>query len=113
MIKQCAIIAASVLLVAALEDPAHSGPNDTSWDPPARYSQPYPHTVLFQLPKSALERKCSTILGQSGQWRGCMEKIGRLCRIYTIDRPAYNTTPRAVWRHEMGHCAGWPADHPK
>jgi hypothetical protein len=36
-----------------------------------------------------------------------------LCHIYLGPRPSWTgLTRNIVLRHEMGHCSGWPADHP-
>ncbi len=37
-------------------------------------------------------------------------ELQRLCR--ASERPIYNGTVPGVRRHELGHCNGWPKDHP-
>lgn len=44
--------------------------------------------------------------------RGCaaVTSPGR-CTIIYVDKPFRSATPKAIRRHELGHCNGWPANH--
>ncbi len=55
-----------------------------------------------------------TVLGKY-QW-GCNVMANGVCHIRYHDKPFWdNGQFITVWstlRHELAHCAGWPADHP-
>lgn len=44
---------------------------------------------------------------------GCAARLSNLCRIYLGPIPQRSgTTYNINLRHELGHCNGWPGDHP-
>ena len=43
---------------------------------------------------------------------GCALVGTMICRVYLLDPMPAGLTRNIVLRHELGHCAGWPADHP-
>lgn len=44
---------------------------------------------------------------------GCAQVTPELCRIYLGPIPSWTGITRNInLRHELGHCIGWPADHP-
>lgn len=43
---------------------------------------------------------------------GCSVPAAGVCHVRVINRPMEDFSPVFVLRHEMAHCAGWPADHP-
>ena len=90
------------------------------WNPPPRYDTPYAgdlHTM--PRPPAMVAAACAGLFAWadldiqvSMEQRGCAVYNGRECWVIHIDRDAYGTTPEAVLRHEIGHCNGWPANHP-
>jgi hypothetical protein len=110
------LITAALMLLSAT---AFAGPNDTTWNPPARFDHPYHGKLtIYSLPQAEVARRCKMLVGIDAaayQLRGCSLYLGTpgtLCVIVMIDEPYGNQTPTAVLRHEIGHCNGWPADHP-
>lgn len=113
--------AAAFLLLTATAAAERLGPNDRpSWNPPARYDIPYEGKLIeHQLPQQAVRRYCDRLASHYGRnWkatehqRGCSILEPGFCVVVYIDRPYGLATPAAVKRHELGHCNGWPADHP-
>jgi hypothetical protein len=99
---------------------AHAGPDDPEWNPPARYDHAYSgKLVLRKIPQEQLRAACDnlfirnhlTIRATTGM-RGCSFRKGGRCEVLTIDRTYRRATPQAALRHELGHCNGWPANHP-
>jgi hypothetical protein len=78
------------------------------WPPPARYDSgplmnpQYPTPVIQHLAPAQLAAACF------GKHLACsFAEIGTPCAIYL---PITGWQP--MLRHEMGHCRGWPANHP-
>lgn len=89
-----------------------------SWDPPARYSRPYEgNLVEIALPPSEITAFCVKYgrMEYRGEVRGCSwTPYPGTCIIVYPDRLWWGVTPpEAVKRHEIGHCNGWPHDHPR
>ena len=57
---------------------------------------------------------CSIVPGASLKQLGCSEfhPFENRCIIVMIDKPSLGVSPEAVLRHEIGHCNGWPSNHP-
>lgn len=98
---------------------AHAGDHERrEWNPPARFDHPFPGTLVEEpLPRDQVLKLCPKLLSQfkiPGEvTRGCSILLKPdLCLIVYIDKPYHGTEPAAVKRHEVGHCDGWPADHP-
>lgn len=76
--------------------------------PPARYDHPYAGKVNifagYDGSISAIGQPCFPWMGA----HACAKIIGGECYIYAW---AGKLTPELL-RHEIGHCNGWPADHP-
>lgn len=102
-----------ILLAALTSSPAGAGPNDPDWPPPARYDrEPTMPVRIAEVHPFTLQGICGRMMGfKPGEYfRGCtIPSLEGVCYIFIIDRPAYGTTPRAVYRHERAHCAsnGW------
>jgi hypothetical protein len=96
----------------AIIGPAHE-PNGGLWDPPARYTGEYQGGTLIELgisPESVREF-CAPDLAYAVF--GCsLSNPDGSCTIVYIDRTVNGVTPMAVRRHELGHCNGWPSNHP-
>ena len=99
--------------------PALAETNVAEWNPPARYDHPFKGKLTeIQLPQREvvaacreLSRKYRVRIGSVS--RGCAALTSfRRCTIIYTDKPRGLSTPMAVRRHEIGHCNGWPADHP-
>lgn len=98
----------------------------SDWTPPARYNHPYEGKIFVRMVhprdvpaacralyrRSGLAHRVNTIrpdqLGCSVVWHDPDE-----CSVVIIDRPSpTGRTPEELIRHELGHCNGWPSDHP-
>lgn len=106
------------IALLALASYVQAGPNDPTWNPPARFDHPYHGKLtVYRLPQPEVARRCK-MLGVPGAYsnqRGCSFYFGTpgtACTIIVIKEPYQEQTPLAVIRHEIGHCNGWPADHP-
>ncbi|MRX31924.1 hypothetical protein [Aminobacter sp. MDW-2] len=111
------------LLLLGLADIAMAGKNDAEWNPPARYDHPYTGNLKVRyLPPKDVYRLCAKMLkdangSEKGTYpgmRGCsvLKKGGKRCNVVVVDRTWKKATPEAVLRHEIGHCNGWPFEHP-
>jgi hypothetical protein len=112
MIK--AVILASILaLPAAAQDGAYGENDRPTWDPPARYQGEYLGTLVEKsLPQPEVQRLCSYLGVVSPHTRGCVQRVGKTCILIRVSTQYGASLPEAVRRHEMGHCLGWPSDHP-
>lgn len=115
------IAALTIATATLLTSPAaEAGPNDPTWNPPARYDHPFTgKVVLRRYAQRYLKSACDDLFARhhikvetTYGMRGCSAAKGNRCEILTVDRTFEGATPNAVLRHEMGHCNGWPADHP-
>lgn len=83
--------------------------------PPPQYDVTPPLPVVEKVLSLAdLQKMChevypNEVLGHGQYWRGCARFMvfneKKWCVVWRID-------DERVRRHELGHCAGWPADHP-
>ncbi|TAX57108.1 hypothetical protein ELI01_18685 [Rhizobium leguminosarum] len=111
------------LAAAMLVAPAASfaGLHDPEWPPPARFDHAYSGKLsLTKLPQAKLQKACQQLFAKYGlkdttsfQQHGCAKAFPDSCIVITIDKTYMGATPAAVLRHEVGHCNGWAADHPK
>lgn len=119
--KACILVslvgAVSLLLLA----PAHAGKDDAEWNPPARFDHPYKGELLVRrIPQESVVEACRVLFSiyrvpamSHPEQRGCSILTSKhSCLVVTIDEPYMRATPESVLRHEIGHCNGWPADHP-
>jgi hypothetical protein len=111
------------LLIAALlvSTPAIAGKDDPTWNPPARYDHQYQGNLTVQyLPQKQVVAACERLFIKykvkakaSMTQRGCAATTAKgSCTVIVIDKPYALATPKAVLRHERGHCNGWPSSHP-
>ncbi len=81
----------------------------------ARFDHPYSgKLIVHRLPQARIVDVCTKLTGERSLARhGCstFPKDSR-CEIWIIDKAYMGATPKAVLRHEVGHCNGWPGDHP-
>src|SRR6266436_5192659 len=83
--------------------------------PPAQYDHPPKIPVIEHvLTSDRVDRACQAnhALGPDGRaappgyrFYGCSHVTAKSCEVWRID-------DATVRRHEIAHCAGWPADHP-
>jgi hypothetical protein len=89
-----------------------------TWDPPARFDHAFHGKLdVTRLPQYRVPLACQALLKPLGipahsNQRGCSIGNASECHVIIIDRPYHGTLPRDVLRHEIGHCNGWPANHP-
>lgn len=113
-------LAAALAAVFTMTISAHADRDGAFWDPPKRYQKIFVGQLeIAYLPPEEVAIACAYLMQDfkdfpDAEFRGCakLTERPRKCVVFLIDRPAYGTTPRAVRRHEMGHCNGWPANHP-
>lgn len=99
---------------------------NSDWIPPARYDHPYPGKIIVRMvhPRD-VPAACRALFGSAGleelkravrpDQMGCAVRWSNpmVCKVVIIDRPSKTgRTPEELIRHEIGHCNGWPADHP-
>lgn len=88
-----------IILLAVASTMAHANL------PPKRFDHPYKGKLkVTYLGKTAMRFVCGGAIA-------CAYGGGRSCHIYL---PKFKT-PDPLWmirRHEIGHCNGWPANHP-
>jgi len=101
--------------------PAFAGINDPTWNPPARFDFPYRGELLVRrIPQRDVAEACRILFmlysvhaKASMEQRGCsIVTSSNSCLVVTVDQTYKKATPESVLRHEMGHCNGWPANHP-
>jgi hypothetical protein len=76
--------------------------------PPKRFDYPFKGKLVEHSGNvRQVQMWCATIYGEPFPYivEGCALPMGRRCEI------AY--TRKKVRRHEIAHCNGWPAHHPK
>jgi hypothetical protein len=85
-----------------------------SWPPPAEYDIPYSGVLMLQrMSIDQLHRVCP-----NRQTLACsFKKIGNAGCLIIMPPDEYieqhsRQDPNKVFRHELGHCNGWPGDHP-
>lgn len=116
-------ILACLLTFVASIGLAHAGKDDAEWNPPARFSGPYKgELTLRYLPPEQVFPVCAKMLAEANGtdkgtypgMRGCSVRSekGTKCNVVVVDRVWKKATPEAILRHELGHCKGWPFEHP-
>ena len=80
-----------------------------TWNPPPEFDHPYSGTLSIErLPQRQVVLECIKLTGlYSATMLGCAWVKDGHCEVITIDRTTRGATPRAVLRHEIGHCNGW------
>ena len=82
--------------------------------PPEQFDHPYTGLVIVHRLKTegVMREICADI--DANVWLGCSYKLKHACLIVLAAEPvmrAYGITGNMVFRHEEGHCNGWPASH--
>jgi hypothetical protein len=70
--------------------------------PPIQYDHAYSGKLTVIISHAQKDRYCGRF-----PVLACAYPNGRQCTV--ILPPAYS---QRLWRHEIGHCNGWAADHP-
>ncbi len=96
------------------------------FNPPARYDHsPTSRVDIVRLSVRDLQKACFNKRYPVATMAGCAKHLKNpdRCVIFVANRPIVNlglsaivaplVTPEMVLRHEMGHCNGWPANHPR
>ncbi|WP_137933145.1 hypothetical protein [Mesorhizobium comanense] len=113
-----ALLAALVLLACSS---AFAGVNDPTWNPPRRFDHAFAGKLTIKrLPQREVERACRALFAKHKiraesltNWRGCSLPVSKhSCIVIVVNKTFMRATPAAVIRHEVGHCNGWPANHP-
>jgi hypothetical protein len=109
------------LAVAMLAIPslATAGLHDKEWNPPAQFEQSFPdNLVIHKVEPADVAKACEKMWKRTGYVyaalpdHGCSSAKDGVCEVVIPSRPIEGATPIAILRHEIGHCAGWPAGHP-
>lgn len=96
--------------------------NAADWPPPAIYDAPYTGKMTVKrVPPQHVRFACNALFTKYGLEPEYFGVVGcsvvfdeeRICHVITIDRPFNGDTPKAVLRHEQGHCNGWLGHHPQ
>jgi hypothetical protein len=116
-----ALFLAVLLANLATADIALAGKNDAEWNPPTRFDHAYSGklTVVY-LPQKQVVSACANLFAKYNvpaksfpNQHGCSAITGKTsCTVIVVDKTYALATPKAVLRHETGHCNGWGADHP-
>jgi len=119
---RAALFLAISVIGLAMANTAMAGKNDAEWNPPARFDHAYVGklTVVY-LPQVQVVTACAKLFAKykvsatsSLAQRGCSAITSDTsCTVISIDGPYQLATPKAVLRHELGHCNGWGPDHPE
>lgn len=100
---------------------AMAGKNDAEWNPPARFDHAYSGKLtVVSLPQKQVVTACAKLFAKYQveaksfpNQRGCAAVTSPTsCTVILIDKTYMGATPKAVLRHETGHCNLWPANHP-
>lgn len=100
---------------------AMAGRLDPEWNPPKRFDHAYPGKLTVRyLPQSQVVKACTKLFEKykiasktTLRQHGCAAITSKTsCIVIAINKPYALATPKAVVRHETGHCNGWPASHP-
>jgi hypothetical protein len=88
--------------------------------PPPQYDHEFPAqlTVETVATQAELARICPNAAARTPNMIGCAIRAndGSSCRIILVPDSiiqALHSTRSRILRHEIGHCNGWPADHPR
>ena len=86
------------------------------WDlpmPPDRYfDRPYTGIIdIVPEPANEIAAFCTAAMGKA-EGHACTFVAPTRCTIY-VSQDLPKKFRKAVERHELAHCRGWPADHPQ
>lgn len=102
---------------------ATAGLHDPEWNPPERFDHAYSGKLnLHRVPAADVTKTCKAMADFYGYKsdmpdHGCShldwnKELGNFCEVIIPIGPVQRATPNAILRHEVGHCNGWPGDHP-
>ena len=79
--------------------------------PPAKYDHPYDGQVVERvMPEDEVRSACMS-MGLDILTAACSWRINSTCYVFL---PTDGQAPVDTYRrHEIAHCNGWPADHPR
>ncbi|MGL6208720.1 MAG: hypothetical protein ACRC14_02680 [Paracoccaceae bacterium] len=86
----------------------------TPLDPPARYDHPYMgNLTIVEVDRDNVWAECSGDgqVEMRADAAGCAETGDGECTIWLAMKTT-RAPVKAILRHEIAHCNGWPADHP-
>jgi len=114
--------AAFLGIYLALANTAMAGKHDPEWNPPARFDHAYSGQLTVRyLPQTKVVTACAKLFAKYKvaaksfpNQHGCSAITSTTsCTVIVVDKTYALATPKAVLRHELGHCNGWAADHPE
>jgi hypothetical protein len=94
--------------VPVREDPAHYAARIA---PPARYDHPYNGQVVERVVPEAEVRSLCMSMGADVGGVACSWQNNGVCHIVIPNDGAASVA--AFRQHEIAHCNGWPANHPR
>ena len=107
-LTSCVIPIPIGLFIDTKEDPAHYA---ARLEPPARYDHPYNGRVVERVvPKAEVPSLCMPMRADLLAAACSLESNGTCSIVLPSDGRAPVSTFR---RHEIAHCNGWPANHPR
>jgi len=96
------------IVIPVPEDSAHY---EARLEPPARYNHPYSGQVVERVVPEAEVRSLCMSMGADPISTACSWQSNGTCYIVL---PSDGRAPVSTFRrHEIAHCNGWPADHPR
>lgn len=106
---------ATLLVCLLMTSPSWAGKTDPTWNPPARFDHAYSgKLIVHRLPQPRIVEVCEKVVGKRSMIQhGCSAiPVNNRCEVWIVDKTYMDATPKAVLRHERGHCNGWGPDHP-
>jgi len=103
------------------EGPTTHADGSVTWDPPAAYSGAYSGQLyIMQIPQHQIPEQCRILFRNHGlTWdkmsedqKGCAAIAGNSCTIIIPTEAFQGASVESVAKHEIGHCNGWPSEHP-
>ena len=100
---------------------AVAGKRDAEWNPPKRFDHAYSGKLTVRyLPQMQVIKACTKLFAKykieaktTLRQHGCAAITSDTsCTVIAINKSYMGATPKAVVRHETGHCNLWPANHP-
>ena len=84
-----------------------------TWNPPERFDYPYQgDMVVTSASVDNVTSICRMLVGRDKNvYYGCAVENNGICYVAMINENIDGITPSAVYRHEIGHCNGWPSTH--
>jgi hypothetical protein len=89
----------------------------TALSPPEEFDKPYTAGPILKIEahsEGQVKKLCPDFKFDWGPALACSYKAGTTCKIIIAADAIIRMNgfdPDLVYRHEIGHCLGWPADH--